>query len=327
MNPIIQTEMPYSSGLCTASSLEVKIAQSTPPCFRQPYIGKDISSGRALGAMNLRGRCRPGVCFAVGGVAAIAAAGTAATMFRKVLTPRVVSQPNDWNAAILKLCPHFTTPYRLPSILNNGHVETIFAALFRSRPHILYDRELLHMPDGGVVALDSEDLPESDRLPADAPVLILLPGLTGGSEDSYVQHAVVHARRAGIRAVVFNSRGTSESPVTTAQFYSASYTEDLRCVVAHVANKLPTGVPLFAAGWSLGANILTKYLGEEGHDTPITAAVAMCNPFNLVSVTKFNFVHASILFSPTHLFFLFYYCSPFLMRILSMDSIAYMTGI
>lgn len=44
----------------------------------------------------------------------------------------------------------------------------------------------------------------------------------------FAQHAVRHAREAGIRAVVFNSRGTSESPVTTAQFYSASYTEDLR---------------------------------------------------------------------------------------------------
>jgi hypothetical protein len=33
------------------------------------------------------------------------------------------------------------------------------------------------------------------HLPEDAPVLILLPGLTGGSEDSYVQHAVV--RRVG----------------------------------------------------------------------------------------------------------------------------------
>lgn len=41
------------------------------------------------------------------------------------------------------------------------------------------------------MALDSEDLPASQQLPQDAPVLILLPGLTGGSEDSYVQHAVV----------------------------------------------------------------------------------------------------------------------------------------
>lgn len=38
----------------------------------------------------------------------------------------------------------------------------------------------------------------------------------------------VHAREAGIRAVVFNSRGTSGSPVTSAQFYSASFTEDMR---------------------------------------------------------------------------------------------------
>jgi predicted alpha/beta-fold hydrolase len=137
------------------------------------------------------------------------------------------------------------------------------------------------MPDGGVVALDSENLPPSERLPADAPVLILLPGLTGGSEDSYVQHAVVHARAAGIRAVVFNSRGTSESPLTTAQFYSASFTEDLRCVVRHVASGVEGNVPIFAAGWSLGANILTRYLGEEGDGTPLAAAVAMCNPFDL----------------------------------------------
>ena len=62
-----------------------------------------------------------------------------------------------------------------------------------------------------------------------------------------------------------------------------------------------------AAGWSLGANILVsmqygvakhealnrgdscrcmpaqvRYLGEEGADTPLVAAVSMCNPFNLV---------------------------------------------
>lgn len=65
-------------------------------------------------------------------------------------------------------------------------------------------------------------------LPADAPVLILFPGLTGGSCDSYVQHAVLHARHAGIRAAVFNSRGTADSPVLTPQFYSASFTDDTR---------------------------------------------------------------------------------------------------
>ncbi len=38
-------------------------------------------------------------------------------------------------------------------------METIFAAKFRKKPHLLYDREILHMPDGGCVCLDTEDLP------------------------------------------------------------------------------------------------------------------------------------------------------------------------
>jgi hypothetical protein len=178
-------------------------------------------------------------------------------------------------------------------------------------------------------------------------VLILFPGLTGGSGDSYVQHAVLQARHAGVRAAVFNSRGTADSPVLTPQFYSASFTEDTRevrlscfrpragsqqhqqlqasawfdrhllnclqvsshwhgsccacpgdvvdglavwskclsvaaClqVISYVRERYPDST-LFAAGWSLGANILVNYLGEQGPDTPLEAAVSMCNPFDL----------------------------------------------
>ena len=32
------------------------------------------------------------------------------------------------------------------------------------------------------------------------------------------------------------------------------------------------------------ANILVRYLGEEGSKTPVAAAISMCNPFNLVSL-------------------------------------------
>lgn len=220
------------------------------------------------------------------GSAVLASAGGIAVcaIMRKSFIPRIKAKPTKWNEAILKLCPHLSAEYHLPAILNNGHVETIFAALFRRNPHITYEREILHMPDGGVIALDAEisstGVSGPQTLDDTAPVLILLPGLTGGSGDTYVQHAVIHARKAGIRAIVFNSRGTSKSPIVTPQFYSASFTQDMRCVVAHLASKYPKS-RLFAAGWSLGANILTRYLGEEGEDTPIQAAVVMCNPFDL----------------------------------------------
>lgn len=42
------------------------------------------------------------------------------------------------------------------------------------------------------------------------------------------------------------------------------------------------GAVLVAAGYSLGANILTRYLGEEGASAPMAAAASLCNPFNLV---------------------------------------------
>ena len=40
---------------------------------------------------------------------------------------------------------------------------------------------------------------------------------------------------------------------------------------------------LLAAGWSLGGNILVRYLGEEGDRSPISAAASLCNPLDLVS--------------------------------------------
>ena len=47
------------------------------------------------------------------------------------------------------------------------------------------------------------------------------------------------------------------------QFYSASFTEDIRNVVIHVASLFPTS-RLYACGWSLGANILVNYVAEVG---------------------------------------------------------------
>lgn len=45
------------------------------------------------------------------------------------------------------------------------------------------------------------------------------------------------------------------------QFYSASFLGDMHEVVKHVASRYPKA-NLYAAGWSLGANILVRYLGR-----------------------------------------------------------------
>lgn len=65
-------------------------------------------------------------------------------------------------------------PYRpFPLLASNRHLETIFAAFFRSLPDVAYRRECLRTADGGAVALDWV-AGDPARLPADAPTLILL---------------------------------------------------------------------------------------------------------------------------------------------------------
>jgi predicted alpha/beta-fold hydrolase len=139
------------------------------------------------------------------------------------------------------------------------------------------------MRDGGFVTLDW--LADQDGAPSDAPLLLLLSGIAGGSGDAYVQHMAADAAALGFRPVCFNSRGCAGGPVTVPQFYSASFTSDLREVVALLAGR-HAAAPRLALGWSLGANILVNYLGEEGaakgpRQQLLHAAVSMGNPHDL----------------------------------------------
>ncbi|XP_050229914.1 embryogenesis-associated protein EMB8 [Mercurialis annua] len=190
----------------------------------------------------------------------------------------VIGGARDTYLPILK---NLDRPYNpFPLLGHNRHFETIFASFFRTTPYVRYKRECLRTKDDGSVALDWV-AGDSRRLSLDSPILILLPGLTGGSEDSYIRHLLVRARNKGWRVVVFNSRSCGNSPVTTPQFYSASFLGDMYEVVAHVATRYPIA-NLYAVGWSLGANILVNYLGQESQDCPLNGAVSLCNPFNLV---------------------------------------------
>ena len=97
----------------------------------------------------------------------------------------------------------------------------------------------------------------------------------------------------GIRPVVMNARGCSMTQLKTPRYFNCKYTGDIRTLVNHVHAKYPDA-PLFASSYSLGSNLLTLYLGEEGMfllqkveilsirqgtATPLSAAITMANPF------------------------------------------------
>jgi len=99
--------------------------------------------------------------------------------------------------------------------------------------------------------------------------------------QAYIRQFVRSAAIGGFEPVVFNSRGCADSPVTSPKFYSASYTGDIRFVVNELRARFPNR-KMYAAGWSLGANILVNYLAEEGDGCTLASAASIGNPFDLV---------------------------------------------
>ena len=85
-------------------------------------------------------------------------------------------------------------------------------------------------------------------------------------------------------ALLMLGRGTMIFAMVTCQ----SLQWFCRGVVAAVQKEYPHSM-LMAVGWSLGANILVRYLGETRSGTPLAAAASLCNPFNLVSPVLISF--------------------------------------
>ena len=120
------------------------------------------------------------------------------------------------------------------------------------------------------------------------PMLIILHGLSGGSHEVYLRAFLdplvpsdTHPTRdSGWEACVLIARGCSRTRVTSPILYNARATWDLRQLVKFLRLKYPNR-PLFAAGFSLGGNILVNYLGEEGEKCEIQAAVVFSSVWNM----------------------------------------------
>eukprot|EP00937_MAST-01D_sp_MAST-1D-sp2_P007006 g7006.t1 len=156
-------------------------------------------------------------------------------------------------------------------------------------PHVAFRREILELADGGTIALDW-----AGGASLAAPTLLVLHGLTGGSQESYVRHLARAALERRWQCVVMNARGCGGNALRTPMTFTAARTGDLREAVAYIragrstdgaARSAAGGAPLLAAGFSLGAGVLAKYVGEEGAagraGGGVDAAVLNSAPFDL----------------------------------------------
>ena len=166
--------------------------------------------------------------------------------------------------------------YRPAWWLPGPHLMTMVPALLRRLPPLETRRERFTLPDGDFVDLEWGPEPET----ADAPLLLLLHGLEGSIDSRYIRGMLLMAARRGWRGVLMHFRGCSGAPNLRARAYHSGETGDLGVVATSLAARFPH-VSRFAVGFSLGANVLLKYLGERGAESTFSRAVAVSVPMML----------------------------------------------
>ncbi|KAJ7285054.1 AB-hydrolase YheT [Mycena rebaudengoi] len=187
--------------------------------------------------------------------------------------------------------------------LFNGHLQTAYAIVgdFTKVDQVWYQRRLLRLLDGGTLGLDFTP-PVSSAAHEDTPIIVVQHGLTGGaytlqtsfalflyylgSHEPYVRAILapactpVHQGGLGYRAVVVNFRGCSGVPLTSQKFYTAAQTDDLRQALIFVSKLYPKA-PLLGLGFSIGANVMIRYLAEEGENSQLSSACVLGCPWDL----------------------------------------------
>lgn len=167
--------------------------------------------------------------------------------------------------------------------LKNPHLQTLWASLMpRNLPgKVRFER--IELLDGDFLDLTWV----GDKTP-DAPLVLILHGLNGSLRSTYVQGILQTIVAHKWRGVLMHFRGCSGEINRLAKSYHAGETGDLDYVVKEIVHREPQ-TPLFIVGYSLGGNVLLKWLGEDTCYKPVQAAVAVSVPFELnKSVERLN---------------------------------------
>ncbi len=172
--------------------------------------------------------------------------------------------------------PVINSLYKAPLWIGGKHAQTIIPNLFRKvKEAPVYIRERILTEDHDFLDLDFV-------YKGHQKLAIVTHGLEGNSYGSYVQGMVKEFTDHNWDALAWNFRSCSGELNHSIRLYHAGSIDDLKCVIDYVINTKKYQ-EIVLIGFSLGANIILKYLGEWGQQVPreISKAVAISAPCDL----------------------------------------------
>ncbi|KAG5484768.1 hypothetical protein LSCM1_06591 [Leishmania martiniquensis] len=197
--------------------------------------------------------------------------------------------------------------------LYNGHVHTILGALRPPLDLRAPEREVVPSYDGNPICLDWWLPANAETAAATASVgsatvcvralVVILPGLTGSSRESYVRRMARQLMGANMAVCVLNARGVADTPLEKPQIFSALFTKDLRYLMQTYLTRDrmqerfrcrrpplksehddADALPIIGVAFSLGGLIVTNYVSEQGEaEAPsgFDAVYSITSPHNV----------------------------------------------
>jgi uncharacterized protein len=179
-------------------------------------------------------------------------------------------------------------PFRPRAPWWGGDLQTLRNFLVRSAAGIdRFLHERLHLPlgDGSgdrlVGALGRPAAPP----PKPLPLAVLIHGLGGCESSFYLLRSAANLLAQGYTVLRLNQRGAGPSRPYCSLQYHAGRTEDFDDALEHLPAELTTAGTV-AVGYSLGGNMLLKYLGEHGSKARLRAAVSVSAPLDLAQTSR-----------------------------------------
>lgn len=166
--------------------------------------------------------------------------------------------------------------YKPKFFFRNKHINTCFPTIFR-KIDINYKRERIDTYDGDFIDIDWVKN-KSDNL------VILCHGLEGSSNSKYIKANAKYFSQQGWDVLAINYRGCSGEENKKIYSYNSILTDDLKLVVEKKGKYYKN---IVTVGFSLGANLILKYLGCE-KDIPknLICAVTVSPPCNFFATSE-----------------------------------------
>lgn len=162
--------------------------------------------------------------------------------------------------------------------LTNNHLQTLAAKFFRRNQQFTTITETLELPDGDFVDLAWTEQPNKHNT---RPIVVMLHGLEGSKDSHYAKGMLNAIKARGWIAVLMHFRGCSGKPNRHACSYHSGDIRDISYLTEHLIAHYKHCV-FSILGFSLGGNVLTKYLAKVPNN-PYRAAAVICAPLDLAS--------------------------------------------